>query len=82
MRIVTRGVLRLDDDVRDDQGRRLPLTGAADQIRGDLDRLSAQGVTEAFLDLNFDPRVGSPGADPNASVELAHRVLETFAPAR
>jgi probable F420-dependent oxidoreductase len=81
VRVVARGVVRLDDDVRDDQGRRLPLTGAADQIREDLDRLHAQGVTEVFVDLNFNPRVGSPDVDPSASVELAHRVLETFAPA-
>ena len=81
VRVVVRGVLRLDDEGHDEQGRRSLLTGAADQIRGDLDRLHAQGVTEVFLDLNFNPRVGSPDVDPNASVELAHRVLETFAPA-
>jgi hypothetical protein len=37
-------------------------------------------VTEVFLDLNFDPRVGSPDADSSAALALADEVLESFAP--
>lgn len=81
LRIVVRGVLRLDDDVRDEHGGRVPLTGTEAEIRGDLDRLHEQGVTDVFLDLNFHPGVGSPDADPAASTDFARRVLETFAPA-
>jgi hypothetical protein len=57
------------------------LTGTEEQIRGDLEILHSRGVTEVFLDLNFNPRVGSPDADPAESTDYGHRVLETFAPA-
>lgn len=43
--------------------------------------LAAQGVTEFFVDLNFDPDIGSPDADPHESMRLAHEALEGFAPA-
>jgi hypothetical protein len=33
-----------------------------------------------FVDLNFNPRVGSPEVDPAGSTAYAERVLETFAP--
>ena len=81
LRIVTRGVVRLDEDIRDDTGRR-GLTGSAEAIRDDLGRLHLAGVTEVFLDLNFVSQVGSPDADPAAALEHAHEVLETFAPTR
>ena len=60
-------------------GRR-PLTGSVAEVRGDLDDLRAQGVTEVFLDLNWDPEVGSPGADPDAAVRRAEETLEALAP--
>ncbi|MDA8074928.1 MAG: hypothetical protein M0Z40_06815 [Actinomycetota bacterium] len=37
-------------------------------------------MTEAFVDLNFDPRIGSPGADPQTSLRAAREVLEALAP--
>jgi hypothetical protein len=37
-------------------------------------------VTELFLDLNFDPAVGSVDADANASMDRALAVLERLAP--
>ena len=43
--------------------------------------LAAQGVTEVFVDLNFDPQIGSPDADPAESVRRAHEVLDALAPA-
>lgn len=76
VRIVVRGVVKVRD------GERAPLVGSLSEIRGDLDRLAAAGVTETFVDLNFDPRVGSPDADPDESVRHAHRVLEALAPER
>ena len=81
IRIVVRGVARLGDDVRDDDGARRMLTGTAEQIRDDLGRLAGVGVTEVFLDLNFVPRVGSPDVDPVGAEAYAHEVLEAFAPA-
>ncbi len=79
LRIVVRGVLDLSVDAVDGQGRK-PLRGNSEQVRADLARLGAAGVTEVFLDLNFDPGIGSPEADPEASMERAHEILETFAP--
>jgi probable F420-dependent oxidoreductase len=79
LRFVVRAVVRLGEDVRDGDGARRPLTGGADAVRDDLGRLAEHGITEAFLDLNFVPRVGSPDADPAAALDHAHEVLETFA---
>lgn len=74
LRMVCRGVVKVRE------GERAPLVGSLDEIRGDLDRLAAAGITETFVDLNFDPQVGSPDVDPAVSVRHAHRVLEALAP--
>jgi probable F420-dependent oxidoreductase len=79
-RFVVRGVVQVGADVRDADGARRPLTGPPDAVRADLAGLAEQGVTEVFIDLNFDPRVGSPDADVSAALALADEVLETFAP--
>lgn len=81
LRMVVRGVLRLDEDVRDEHGVRAPLTGNRAAVGGDLALLAEQGVTDVFLDLNFHPRIGSPDVDPAESGAEARHVLETFAPA-
>lgn len=59
---------------------RRPLTGSAEEIRADLDFLRKQGVTEVFLDLNYDPEIGSPDADPRASARRVEEALEALAP--
>jgi probable F420-dependent oxidoreductase len=82
LRFVVRGVVQLGEDVRDGDGTRRPLTGAAEAVRDDLGRLRDLGVTEVFLDLNFVARVGSPDADSAAALAHADAVLETFAPSR
>jgi probable F420-dependent oxidoreductase len=61
-------------------GQRAPLTGTVDQIRADFDTLVEQGITELFIDLNFDPQIGSPGADPAESRQRAEEALTAFAP--
>ena len=73
LRFVCRGVLQ-------DAPRTRPLTGTLDEIRGDLPGLAAQGITELFIDLNFDPTIGHVDADPVASMRRAQAVLEAFAP--
>jgi probable F420-dependent oxidoreductase len=78
VRVVVRGLVDLSDAVA--EGSRRPLHGSAAQVRGDLDALAEQGVTEVFLDLNFSPRVGSPDADVARSLAYADGVLEAFAP--
>lgn len=59
---------------------RAPFHGTREQVLDDLTALSAQGVTEAFVDLNFSPRVGSPDVDAGAAGDEAERVLEALAP--
>jgi probable F420-dependent oxidoreductase len=74
LRFVCRGVVKVRP------GERAPLTGPLDELRPDLDRIAASGVTELFVDLNFDPEIGSPSADPAASRERAEAVLTALAP--
>ncbi|MCU1453124.1 MAG: Luciferase-like monooxygenase [Acidimicrobiales bacterium] len=74
LRFVCRGVVKVRD------GERGPLTGSLAEVRTDLDALASKGVTETFIDLNFDPKIGSPDADPDASVRRAREVLEALAP--
>ncbi len=78
LRFIIRGVLALTD--RPAAADRRPLHGDAGQIRQDFDQLAAEGVTELFIDLNFDPEVGSPDADPAQSMRRAEHLLSTFAP--
>jgi probable F420-dependent oxidoreductase len=74
LRFVCRGVVKVRE------GERGPLTGSIDEIRDDLAELGAKGVTETFVDLNFDPEIGSPDADPDVSMPRALAVLEALAP--
>jgi probable F420-dependent oxidoreductase len=79
LRFVCRGVAR----VREAGGAdRPPLTGTLDQIRADIDDLAAQGITELFFDLNFDPQIGSPDADAAESRGRADEALEALASQR
>jgi probable F420-dependent oxidoreductase len=59
---------------------RAPLVGTLDRIRSDFDDVAAQGITELFVDLNFDPEIGSPDADPTESMRRADEALDAFAP--
>jgi alkanesulfonate monooxygenase SsuD/methylene tetrahydromethanopterin reductase-like flavin-dependent oxidoreductase (luciferase family) len=74
-RLVVRAVVR----VRDEDGERA-FTGTLEKVRRDLDAYAAYGVTETFLDLNFDEQIGDPAADPAESLARAHAVMEAFAP--
>ncbi len=83
LRIVTRGVVRYDPAGKgtpDAEGRRLRLSGTADQIREDAAWLAEQGVTELFYDLNWDPRIGNPEAEPSAALDRAEEILRALAP--
>lgn len=77
LRFVCRGVVRAGPAGVPD---RRALSGSWEEIRADLDDLAGQGVTETFLDLNFDPSIGSVDADPDESVRRAHEMLEALAP--
>lgn len=74
LRFVVRGVTRVRPA---DEG---PLTGPYDKIRRDVEELAARGVTEVFHDLNFDPEIGDPEADPGESLRRAEEALDALAP--
>jgi hypothetical protein len=59
---------------------RLPLTGSYDEVRKDLEVLGEQGVTEVFLDMNYDPEIGSPDADPDQALRRAETALDALTP--
>ena len=80
LRIICRGVVRAGEPAADASGRRLLLSGSYDQIREDTGWLAGQGVTEVFYDLNWDPQVGSPDADPGAAADRARGLLDGLAP--
>jgi len=75
LRFVCRGVTKVREH-RDGL-----LSGSYDQIRQDFADLEGQGVTELFVDLNFDPEVGGPDVDPDASLRRAEEALAEFSPA-
>src|SRR5215470_8549437 len=79
-RIICRGVVRYGEPATDDGGRRRLLSGSHAQIREDVAWLAAEGVTEVFYDLNWDPLIGSPDADPEVAADRAADVLEALAP--
>ncbi len=84
VRIISRGVVRLDDQVTGSPGaggRRL-LSGTLDQVREDARRLGELGVTELFYDLNWDPLVGNPAVEPAVATHRADELLEALAPAQ
>jgi probable F420-dependent oxidoreductase len=74
LRVICRGVVKVRP------GERAPLVGSLDEISADLAELAGKGVTETFVDLNFDPEIGSPDADPLESMRRADEVLEALAP--
>jgi probable F420-dependent oxidoreductase len=80
LRIICRGVVRAGAEEAGPDGRRLPLSGSFEQIRADAAGLADQGVTEIFYDLNWDPQVGSPEADPAAATARATEILAALAP--
>jgi probable F420-dependent oxidoreductase len=74
LRILVRCLVDLVDA---DPGRpRPPFHGTRAQVLDDLACLRAQGVTEAFFDLNLSPRVDHP----REALAYAERVLDAFAP--
>lgn len=85
LRIVCRGVVRYDPSGKgtaDAAGNRLRLSGSAAQIREDAGWLAEQGVTDLFYDLNWDPLIGSPAADPASAVERGEEIIRALEPSR
>lgn len=81
VRIVCRGVVRAGEPATvPEGGGRVLLSGGFGDIRGDVEWLAGQGVTEVFYDLNWDPLVGAPDADPVGATARAEEILEELAP--
>jgi probable F420-dependent oxidoreductase len=81
IRIICRGVTRVGEHVVvPEGGGRRPLSGSYDDIRADTEWLAGQGVTEVFYDLNWDPLVGAPDADPAGATARAEEILAGLAP--
>ncbi|MGH2929397.1 MAG: TIGR03619 family F420-dependent LLM class oxidoreductase, partial [Solirubrobacteraceae bacterium] len=72
LRFVCRAVVKVRSTTR------APLTGTLAEVREDLRTLAATGMTEAFVDLNFDPLVGAPDADPRSALRHFLIVLEAM----
>jgi probable F420-dependent oxidoreductase len=83
IRVICRGVVHAGTPlVIPEGGGRVLLSGSYDDIRADTEWLSEQGVTEIFYDLNWDPLVGSPAADPLGAAARASEILDALAPLR
>ncbi len=81
LRFVVRGVVGVSA-VTGRDGRRRMLTGTVDEIRGDLDVLAAEGVTEVFIDPNFSRDVVHDDVTPEESLAMGLTLLEELAPGR
>jgi probable F420-dependent oxidoreductase len=77
LRFISRGVVRVSEPIT---GERRPLSGSYEQVRGDLQGLADQGVTEVFYDLNWDPQIGSPDVDPSRAMDRAEEILLALKP--
>jgi probable F420-dependent oxidoreductase len=80
LRIICRGVVRWGEPSSDASGHRRLLSGSQDQIRQDVAWLAGQGLTEVFYDLNWDPLIGAPDANPGQAADRAAVILDALAP--
>ena len=78
LHVISRGAVRVFE-ARQGPERR-PLYGTIDELRQDVERYRAAGLTELFIDLNFDPRVASPRAHPADSLDHALGLMRALAP--
>lgn len=76
VRVVVRGVVR----VRAEDDPQHALSGTVEHIRAGMAEYAANGVTELFVDLNYDERIGDPAVDPATALRLAHDAMEALAP--
>ncbi len=77
LRLVSRGTVRVYPSPQGQERR--PLWGNLDEIREDIRRYAEAGLTELFLDPNFDPSIGGE-PDAGAAMQRAESLLEEFAP--
>ena len=80
LQVVSRGRVELTAEPQG-PGRR-PLVGTLDEIHEDVGRYREAGLSELFLEFNFDPRLTAPASDPDAALQHVLSLLEVLAPAR
>lgn len=80
LRFVCRGAVQFRPGAAAGAGDRPTLNGTVDQIRADFDGIAEQGITELFVDPNFDEQIGDPDADPAESMRRAEDLLTGLAP--
>lgn len=80
LELVSRGSVRIFDTPQGDNRR--PLFGTLDEIRTDIESYRSAGLTELFLELNFDPSFAAVQSDPAKALERALWLLEELAPGR
>jgi probable F420-dependent oxidoreductase len=80
VRIICRGVVLAGAEAKGPDGSRRLLSGSYEQILEDAAWLGGQGVTELFYDLNWDPQIGNPDAEPQAAADRASEILTELAP--
>jgi probable F420-dependent oxidoreductase len=78
VRTVSRGAVRLFDEPQG--GDRRPLWGSLGEIKEDIVRYQEAGLQELFIEMNFDPEIAGPDADPKRSLDTALVLLEELAP--
>jgi probable F420-dependent oxidoreductase len=78
LQIVGRGTVRLEDEAQGPDRR--PLFGTLEEVREDVERYRETGLTELFIELNFDERIASPDSDPEAGMERARLLMSELAP--
>jgi len=77
LRFVCRAPVR----IRSRTGAERPLfTGTTDQVRSDMAALADTGLTEIFVDPNFDPEFGSPDAPAVEVIDRVDHMLRELAP--
>ncbi|MFD5657815.1 TIGR03619 family F420-dependent LLM class oxidoreductase [Streptomyces hirsutus] len=77
LRFVCRAPVRVRSRTVSD---RPSFTGTVDEIRAELTGLADTGLTEIFLDPNFDPEIGSPDASADEATARVDRMLRELAP--
>ncbi|MBB4935291.1 putative F420-dependent oxidoreductase [Lipingzhangella halophila] len=77
-RVASRGAVQVFSEPQGADRR--PLFGTLGEIRDDIARYRDAGIDELFLELNFDPAIGGPDADPEATTDYALDVLAELAP--
>jgi probable F420-dependent oxidoreductase len=77
LQLVSRGTVRVHDTPQGKERR--PLFGTVEEIRADIDRYREAGLTELFIELNFDPNFASIESDASSARDRALWLMHELA---